>query len=71
MLMNWEQTDRVRAETANDSSSKSALGDSIRFPPGGRRVEFLFWQAQVGHKLEVKDDANKSLGAGLHEVAEG
>ena len=31
--MNWEQTDRVRTETANDSSSKGASGDSIRFPP--------------------------------------
>lgn len=63
MLMNWEQTDRVGAETAKDSSSKGALGDSIRFPPGGRRVElFLCRQAAGGwaSKLEVKDGTNKS-----------
>lgn len=65
MWMNWEQTDRVRAETANDSSSKAPWATASGFLLGGRRVEFLFWQAQVGRKLEVKDDANKSLGAGL------
>lgn len=54
MLMNWEQTDRVRAETANDSSSESALGDSIRFPPPGRRVELLFWLPQVGSSLRSR-----------------
>lgn len=48
MLTNWEQTDRVRAKTANDSSSEGALGDSIRFPPGGRRVELLLCRQAAG-----------------------
>lgn len=64
MWMTWEQTDRVRAETANDSSSKSALGDSIRFPPWGEKGGAHLLVAQVGSKLEVKDDAKKSPGEG-------
>lgn len=49
--MNLEQTDRVRAETANESSSESASGDSIRFLPWGEGVELCFSQAQVGSRL--------------------
>lgn len=51
LLMNLEHTDRVRAETANESSSERASGDSIRFPPWGEGVELCSPQAQVGSKL--------------------
>lgn len=53
MLTNLEQTDRVRAETANESSSERASGDSTGFPPWGEGVEFCSSQAQVGNKLRL------------------
>lgn len=53
LLMNLEQTDRVRAETANESSSERASGDSTGFPPWGEGVELCSSQAQVGSKLRL------------------
>lgn len=53
MLTNLEQTDRVRAETANESSSERASGDSTGFPPWGEGVELCSSQAQVGNKLRL------------------
>lgn len=49
--MNLELTDRVRAETANESSSERALGDSTGFPPWGEGAELCSSQAQGGNRL--------------------
>lgn len=64
MLMNWEQTDRVRAEAANDSSSEKASGDSIRFPPWGEAVE-LHWGRLRWATAEVIEDAKRASGMSL------
>lgn len=65
MLMNWEQTDRVRAETANDSSSEGASGDSIRFPLRGRGMGGASLQAaRVAASLRSPGDVHESLRGG-------
>lgn len=50
----------MRAETAKDTSGKWASSDSIRFAFGVRGWS-LFPQAEVGSKLEVKVDVDRSL----------
>lgn len=59
--MNLELTDRVRAETANESSSERAPGDSTGFPPWGEGGGALFITGSGRQHAEVTNDANESL----------
>lgn len=70
--MIWEQTDRVRAETANDSSSESAWGD--RKQSGllsGEEVEPGSWMGSGGQQAEVMDEANIASGMALSPLGDG